>query len=67
MNLFQHQPHLADDLLKVWEERSGSRFDRWADLVSILGELDQFGRRRQANESKFWIERAVEQAVADFT
>ena len=67
LNLFQYQPRLADELLTVWEERSGLRFDRWADLVSILGDLDQIGRRRQANESTFWIERAVEQAVAELT
>lgn len=67
LNLFQYQPRLADELLTVWEERSGLSFDRWADLVSILGDLDQIGRRRQANETTFWIERAVEQAVAELT
>jgi aminoglycoside phosphotransferase (APT) family kinase protein len=67
LNLFQYQPRLADELLTVWEERSGLTFDRWADLVSILGDLDQIGRRRQANETTFWLERAVEQAVAELT
>ena len=67
LNLFQYQPQLADELLKVWEERCGLRFDRWADLVSILGDLDQIGRRRTPNETTFWIERAIEQAVAELS
>ena len=54
---------MADDVLTVWEQRSGLTFDPWADLASIIGTLDNIRRRRDPNAAMWSIEAALKNAV----
>lgn len=67
LNLFQYNPGMADDVRTVWEQRSGLTFDPWADLVSIIGTLDNIRGRRRASGPMWAIEQALQRAVADLT
>lgn len=63
LNLFQYNPKMADDLRDVWEQRSGLTFDPWADLVSIIGTLDNIRGSRHPNAATWSIEQALKNAV----
>lgn len=63
LNLWQYNPTMADEVLVVWEQRSGLKFHPWADLASIIGTLDNIRRRRTPNETMWAIEAALRHAV----
>lgn len=63
LNLFQYDPSMADDVRTVWEQRSGLTFDPWADLVCIVGTLDQIRGRWNPNAAMWAIEAALRSAV----
>jgi aminoglycoside phosphotransferase (APT) family kinase protein len=63
LNLFQYSQTMADDVLSVWEQRSGLTFDPWADLASIIGTLDNLRGRRDPNAAMWSIEAALKNAV----
>ena len=63
LNLFQYNPAMAHDVLTVWEQRSGLTFNPWADLVSIVGTLDNIRNRRAPNAAMWSIEAALKNAV----
>jgi aminoglycoside phosphotransferase (APT) family kinase protein len=63
LNLFQYNPTMADDLLTVWEQRSGLTFEPWADLASIIGALDNIRGGRDPNAAMWSIEAALKNAV----
>ncbi len=67
LNLFQYNPAMADDVRRLWEQRSGLTFDPWADLASIVGSLDHLRGRRHPNEATWAIEHALSAAVHDLT
>jgi len=67
LNLFHYNPTMADEVRSVWEQRSGLRFDPWADLASIIGTLDHIRRRRQPNAAMGAIEAALKDAVKALT
>ena len=64
LNLFQYSPTMADEVRSVWEQRSGLSFDPWADLVSIIGTLDNIRGRRDPNAAMWTIEAALKEAVS---
>jgi aminoglycoside phosphotransferase (APT) family kinase protein len=63
LNLFQYNPRMADEVRSVWEQRSGLTFDPWADLVSIIGTLDNIRGRRDPNAAMWVLEAALKAAV----
>ena len=63
LNLFHYNPTMADDVLTIWEQRSGLTFDPWADLASIIGTLDNLRGRRRPNAAMWAIEAALNRAV----
>ena len=63
LNLFKYSQSMANDVLTVWEQRSGLTFDPWADLASIIGTLDNIRRRRDPNAAMWAIEAALKNAV----
>ena len=67
LNLFHYSPTMADEVLIVWEQRSGLTFDPWADLVSIIGTLDSIRQRRDPNAAMWAIEGALKNAVNALT
>ena len=67
LNLFQYDPTMADDIRRLWEQRSGLTFDPWADLASIVGSLDHLRSRRTSNEATWAIEQALTAAVHDLS
>jgi aminoglycoside phosphotransferase (APT) family kinase protein len=64
LNLFQYSRRMADDVLTVWEQRSGLTFEPWADLASIIGTLDNIRGRRHPNAAMWSIEAALKNAVS---
>jgi aminoglycoside phosphotransferase (APT) family kinase protein len=64
LNLFRYDPGMADDVRRVWERRSGLEFDPWADIVSIIGSLDELSSHRHASTALHAIENALAHAVA---
>jgi len=64
LNLFRYDPGMADELRRVWEERSGLVFDPWADVVSIIGTLDELSTSRHASPALHAIEQALANAVS---
>ncbi len=64
LNLFRYDPGMADELRRVWEERSGLVFDPWADIVSIVGTLDELSTSRHASPALHAIEQALAHAVS---
>jgi aminoglycoside phosphotransferase (APT) family kinase protein len=67
LNLFHYNPTMADDVRSVWEQRTGLRFDPWADLASIIGTLDNIRARRAPNPAMWAIEAALKAAVSALT
>jgi aminoglycoside phosphotransferase (APT) family kinase protein len=63
LNLFQYSQRMADDVLTVWEQRSGLTFEPWADLASIIGTLDNIRGHRDPNAAMWSIEAALKNAV----
>ena len=64
LNLLRYDPGMADDVRRVWEQRSGLVFDPWADVVSIIGSLDELSSHRHASPALHAIENALAHAVA---
>jgi len=67
LNLFQYNPTMADDVRRLWEQRSGLTFDPWADLASIVGSLDHLRGRRTPSEATWAIEHALTAAVHELS
>jgi aminoglycoside phosphotransferase (APT) family kinase protein len=64
LNLFHYNRKMAEEVRTVWEQRSGLTFDPWADLVSIIGTLDNIRGRRDPNAAMWSIEAALKDAVS---
>jgi aminoglycoside phosphotransferase (APT) family kinase protein len=65
LNMLYYDASLADELRRAWEERSARRFDPWADVMSIIGALDNMRTPKDGSKSRLAIEDALARAVAD--
>ena len=65
LNMLYYDPQLAHDLRRAWEERSGRPYNPWADIMSIIGVLDNIRSPKNPNKTRLAIEETLAQAVAD--
>jgi aminoglycoside phosphotransferase (APT) family kinase protein len=65
LNLLYYDDGLADQLRRAWEHRSGRPYDPWADVMSIIGTLDNMRTPKNPSKSRLAIEDTLAQAVAD--
>jgi aminoglycoside phosphotransferase (APT) family kinase protein len=64
-NLLFHAPELADELVTAWEDTTGTVYDRWADIASIIGMLDGLRQRPPSPAGRRAFDAAIERAVHD--
>jgi aminoglycoside phosphotransferase (APT) family kinase protein len=62
-NLYQYGLEVADRFTAVWERRTGASYHPWADVVTIIGSLDDL--RDEPQHSRFLVEDALARAVAE--
>ena len=67
LNMLYYDALLADELRRIWEQRSGRKFDPWADVMSIIGVLDSLRRPRSPSRSRLMIEDTLARAVAQLS
>jgi aminoglycoside phosphotransferase (APT) family kinase protein len=65
LNFLYYDDGLAGQLRSAWEDRSGRPYDPWADVMSIIGSLDNMRSPKNASKSRLAIEDTLAQAVAD--
>lgn len=61
-NLFQYGLETADRFTSIWERLTGASYHPWADVVTIIGSLDDL--REEPEPSRFLVEDALARAVA---
>jgi aminoglycoside phosphotransferase (APT) family kinase protein len=64
-NLFGYGIQVAERFTAMWERRSGTRFDPWGDVVTIIGSLDGFRGEPPADPERSAVEDALARAVAE--
>jgi aminoglycoside phosphotransferase (APT) family kinase protein len=62
-NLFQYGLDTADRFTSVWERLTGATYHPWADVVTIIGSLEEL--REEPGDDRFLIEEALARAVAE--
>jgi hypothetical protein len=60
--LFQYGLDTADRFTSVWERLTGATYHPWADVVTIIGSLDEL--RDEPDDDRFLVEEALARAVA---
>jgi hypothetical protein len=60
--LFQYGLDTADRFTSVWECLTGATYHPWADVVTIIGSLDEL--RDEPGDDRFLVEEALARAVA---
>jgi aminoglycoside phosphotransferase (APT) family kinase protein len=65
LNFLYYDDGLADQLRSAWEHHSGRPYDPWADVMSIIGTLDNMRTPKNPSKSRLAIEDTLAQAVAD--
>jgi aminoglycoside phosphotransferase (APT) family kinase protein len=61
-NLFQYGLEVADRFTTIWERLTGAAYHPWADVVTIIGSLDDL--RDEPGPDRFLVEDALAGAVA---
>jgi len=64
LNFIYYDHGLADQLRNAWEDRRGRPYDPWADVMSIIGTLDNIRTPKNPSKSRLAIEDILAQAVA---
>lgn len=64
LNLFFADEDLAQRFTAAWEAVSGERYHPWADVVAIVGVLDELRARPPDTGARAAIDRALAEAVA---
>jgi hypothetical protein len=64
-NLFPYGMEVAERFTTMWERLSGTRFDPWADVVTIIGSLDGLRDDPPADPERSAVEDALARAVAE--
>jgi aminoglycoside phosphotransferase (APT) family kinase protein len=65
LNMLYYDPPLADELRRAWEDRTGHIYDPWADIMSIIGVLDNIRTRKIATRTRLALEGTLAQALSD--
>ncbi len=65
--MLYYDPPLAEHLRVAWEQRSGLIYHPWADVMSIIGVLDNFRARKASSTTLNAIEDTLARAVASLT
>ena len=63
LNLFFYDDDLARSFTAAWEELAGARFHPWADVVAIVGSLDNLRAHPPAARARVAIEEALVRAA----
>ena len=61
-NLFQYGLEVADRFTEIWEQLTGASYHPWADVVTIIGSLDDL--RDEPSPGRFLVEDALARAIA---
>lgn len=64
-NLFPYGLEVAERFTAMWERLSGTPFDPWGDVVTIIGSLDGFRDEPPADPGRSAVEDALARAVAE--
>jgi aminoglycoside phosphotransferase (APT) family kinase protein len=62
-NLFQYGLEVADRFTEIWERLAGAVYHPWADVVTIIGSLDDL--RDEPGPDRFLVEDVLARAVAE--
>jgi aminoglycoside phosphotransferase (APT) family kinase protein len=63
LNLLLYDAPLAEALRRAWERRSGTTYHPWADVMSIVGYLDNLRDRPPDSSARHAVETALVHAV----
>ena len=64
LNMLYYDSALADELRRAREQPSGHQFNPWADIMSIIGVLDNLRPTKRPSKALLAIEDALAQAIA---
>jgi aminoglycoside phosphotransferase (APT) family kinase protein len=64
-NLFGYGREVADRFTTLWEQVSGTRYHPWADVVTIIGDLDGLREEPPPDRERRVVEDALASAVAE--
>ena len=64
LNLFFYDEALAELFTATWEEVAEADYDPWADIVAIIGALDNLRTGPPPQRAKQTIEHALAAAIA---
>ena len=67
LNFALYEPELAEELRLVWEQRAARRFDPWADVMSIIGFLDNLREQPPNARARRALEDMLGRAVAELS
>ncbi len=67
LNMLRYDRDVARRLRLTWERQSGRTYNRWADIMSIIGTLDTLRTPKRANRALLGIEDTLARAVAELT
>jgi aminoglycoside phosphotransferase (APT) family kinase protein len=65
LNLLVSAPHVADALAVAWQEVTGRPYERWADVLAIVGVLDGLRAQQPTEQVRAALEGALAAALAD--
>jgi hypothetical protein len=64
MNLLLYDPHLAEEVRVNWQQRSGQTYQPWADVMCIIGILDNLRDHAPGSAARHAIDTALMQSVS---
>src|SRR6266536_1676284 len=64
-NLFQYGLEVADRFTAIWERLTGASYHPWADVVTIVGSLDDLRDEPPPHRERVLVEDALARAVAE--
>jgi hypothetical protein len=64
LNLFFYDRDLTEQFTETWERLTASTYDPWADVVAIIGMLDNLRATPPNHRARITIESALAAATA---
>ncbi len=64
-NLIFDDPSLADVFTRMWEDISGSTYDQWGDVATVIGMLDNLRSRPPNGAARVEFEACLARAVSE--
>jgi aminoglycoside phosphotransferase (APT) family kinase protein len=65
INLLYEGLDAADIFTRIWEQRTGRTFHRWADIATIIGLLDTERRQPSAQRKRHDLETMLQRAITE--